>query len=269
MSNSYALINCEGNILVFFFEKNKITAQALLDDGTGKVFFEIKKFEIKKYLHSDLKLDELLQKSSITNVEIYDYQTKLKSIICKKNIGKLACGDSYFNDIPYEMKLCFRKRIELSIRISNIALNFEKIMELILHYYFLKEKSKFLYFTFGAKNPITMQNQKQLDDVGSCLIEMEIPFEFVCYDEIKKLNIAKACLKEDCNIEINKIAGKNIYDLTNKEMNYLVYQLSNILINLNKYPRFWTKNNKNEYLKEYKDHYYKFRRNILIDDILK
>ena len=48
MSNKYTLINCEGNILVIFFEKNKITAQALLEDGTGKVFFEIKKFEIIK-----------------------------------------------------------------------------------------------------------------------------------------------------------------------------------------------------------------------------
>lgn len=268
MTNKYTLINCEGDILVIFFEKNKITAQALLDDGTGKVFFEIKKFEIIQYLHNDLKLDELIQKSSITNVEIYHYQTKLKSIICKKNIGKLACGDSFYNDIPFEMKMPFQKRIELSVRVSHIEMDYEKIMNLILHYYFLKEKSKFLFFTLGQKNTITKKNQKQLDDLGDFFYESEIPYEFVCYADIEKLNIAKACLNEE-SFDLNKIAGKEIDKISNKEFNYLVYHLSDIIINLNKYPRFWSKKNKYEYIREYKNHYYQFKRNLVINNILK
>lgn len=267
MTNKYTLINCEGDMLIFFFEKNKITAQALLDDGTGKVFFEIKNFEIIQYLHNDLKLDELIQKSSITNIELYDYQTKTKSTINKKLVSKLACGDSFYNDIPFEMKMPFQKRIELSVRASHIEMDYEKIMNLVMHYYFLKEKSKFLYFTFGAKNPLTMHNQKQLDDLGNFLYESEIAFEYVCYADLEKLNISKACLEEE-SFDLNKIVGKEIEKISNKEFNYLVYHLSDIIINLNKYPRFWSKKNKNEYLKEFKDDYYKFKRNIVIDDVL-
>lgn len=71
------------------------------------------------------------------------------------------------------------------------------------------------------------------------------------------------------DLNLTSIGQKEIDKISNKEMNYLVYQLSNQIVNLDKYPRFWSKKAKNKYINKYKDHCYLFRRNILIDNILK
>jgi hypothetical protein len=51
-------------------------------------------------------------------------------------------------------------------------------------------------------------------------------------------------------------------------MNYLAYQLSNLIADLKIYPRFWSKKTKLLYLKEYSNDYFPFTRNIKIDNIL-
>ena len=50
MSNTYTLINCEGNIFVIYFKDKEIIAEVLLEDGTGKISFEINKFSLIQHL---------------------------------------------------------------------------------------------------------------------------------------------------------------------------------------------------------------------------
>lgn len=269
MSNTYTLLNCESDILVIKFDKNKITAQALLDDGSGKISFEIQKFEIIKYLHSDLTLNQLLQRSSITNVELYDYKTKSKSKISKQLIGTLTCGNSLFNNLPLGMKMPFAERIELAVRANYLALNFNKIMEMVKYYYYLNEKLLFLRYTFGEKNIFKLRCEKQLEDIRQNLIELEIPFEFGDYDEIQKLGIKEICLKNELGLDHVEIIQKDLKSITDIEMNYLVYKISDVIVDINEKPKFWIKKQKKKYLKEFKNDYYPFKRNILIDDILK
>ena len=269
MSNTYCLINCEGNIFVIYLKNKEIMAEILLEDGTGKISFKINKFSIIKYLNNDIKLNDILDKSSLKTVELYNYSTKSILQINKKQVGKLSCGDEYYTNLVDGMKLSFEKRIELAVRVNYIPLDYKKIMDLVKHYYFLKEKLDLLYFTFGDHNFTKKQCEKQLNDLKHYFIDIEIPFEFVSTDEIEKLNIDKVCLKEDCNFDLIKIGKKDINNITNKEMNYMVYRLSDLIANLNNKPRFWSKRAKNKYIEEYKDHYYPFKRNIVIDDILK
>lgn len=269
MSNKYPLINCEGDILVIFFEKNNITAQALLDDGTGKILFDINKSSIIKYLNNEIKLKNLLEKSLSKTVEFYDFNSKLSSKINKKDVGKLSCEEDYYINLPLEMILPFEKRIELAVKVNYIALDFKKIMDLVKHYYYLKEKTQLLYLTFGDNNPIKKKCEKQLNDLKNYFIDMEIPFEFVSEHEIPRLNINKVCLINEFGIDIIKLLKKDINKITNKEMNILVYNLSDLIADLNKTPRFWNKKAKSKYIQEYKDHYYPIKRNIVINDILK
>ena len=268
MSNTYCLLNCEGDILSIFFEKNKITAQALLDDGSGKVFFNIKKFEIIKYLHSVLTLEQLIKKSSIKEVEIYDYSTKSKSTISKKLIGQLACGNSKFNNLPWEMKMPFAKRIELAVRANHTTLSFKKVMEIIKHYFYLREKYELLTMTYNNNHPVIKQCTKQLSETRDYLFQIEIPLEFIHPKEIEQLRLEKVNLEEECGLNLFKIGQKDINEVTNKEMNYLVYRLSDLIVDLNQSPRFWNQKAKLKYIEEYKDHYYSFKRNIIIDNIL-
>lgn len=269
MTNVYTLLNCEGDILVIYFSKNKITAQALLDDGSGKISFEIQKFEIIKYLHSELTLEELIQKSSVKEVQFYDYSSKSKSIICKKIIGKLACGTSLYNNLPLELKMSFPKRIELAVMANYIALDFKKVMEMIKDYFYLQEKLQLLSLTFGDNNVTTKKCKKQFVDIRHTLLEFEIPVEFANSNEIQNLGIKQVCLKKECGLDLIKIVKKDIDKVTNKEMNYLVYRLSDLIADLNKNPRFWNQKAKNKYIQEYSDHYFPFKRNVVIDDVLK
>ncbi len=269
MKNTYTLLNCEGDILVIYFSKNKITAQALLDDGSGKISFEIQKFEIIKYLHSDITIDDLIQKSSIVDVELYDYKTKLRSTIDKNLIGQLACGNSLYNNLPFELKMSFPKRIELAVRANYLALDFKKAMEMVKNYFYLQEKLQLLSLTFGDNNATTKKCKKQFVDLRHNLLEFEIPIEFANYNEIQNLGIKQVCLEKECNLDLIKIVKKDIDKVTNKEMNYLVYRLSDLIADLNKNPRFWNKKAKNKYIQEYSDHYFPFKRNIVIDDVLK
>lgn len=269
MLNRYTLLSCEGDILVIKFDKNKITAQALLDDGSGKISFEIQKFEIIKYLHSYLTLHDLIQQSSITDVELYDYQTKSKSKISKQLIGTLTCGNSLFNNLPLGMKMPFAERIELAVRANYLALNFNKIMEMVMHYFYLNEKILFLSYTFGKNNSIKQRSEKQLNELKKYLNEIEIPFEFGEYDEIRSLGIKEICLKDEFGLDHIEIVQKDLKSITDIEMNYLVYKISDVIVDINEKPKFWIKKQKKKYLKEFKNDYYPFKRNILIDDILK
>lgn len=269
MTNTYTLINCEGDIFVIYIKNNKITAEILLDDGSGKISFIIKKLSILKYLHNEIKLNDLLEESSVIRVELYDYKTKSTSQIVKKQVGKLSCGDELYDNLPEGMKLSFEKRVELAVRVCHVTLDIEKIMIMIKDYYYFREKIQLLHLTFGNNYKIKNQYQQQLDDLINFFIEKKIPFDYISFDEIQNLNINKVNLKEDCNFDINKIILKEIHKITNKEMNYLVYLLSGLIADLNKTPRFWNKKAKNKYIQEYKDHYYTFKRSIVIDNILK
>ncbi|MBC5836016.1 hypothetical protein G6N05_14105 [Flavobacterium sp. F372] len=269
MTNTYTLINCEGDIFVIHFKNNKITAEVLLDDGSGKISFIINKLSILKYLHNEIKLNDLLEKSSVIRVKLYDYNTKSTSQIVKKQVGKLSCGDEFYDNLPEGMKLTFEKRVELAVRACHVTLDLEKIMIMIKDYYFLREKVQLLYLTFGKNNKVKKQYQKELDDLINFFVDKKIPFDFISYDEIGRLNIDKVCLKNDCNLDLFKIGHKDLNNVSNREMNYLVYHLSNLIADLNKTPRFWSKKAKNKYIEEYKDHYYPFKRNIVINNILK
>ncbi len=269
MTNTYTLINSEGNIFVVYFKNKEIIAEIHLQDGSGKILFNINKFSIIKYLHNELKLNDLLEKSSIKTVQLYNYSTKSMSQICKKQVGKLACGDEFYDNLPEGMKMTFEKRVELAVRACHVTLELEKIMIMLKDYYYLREKIQLLYLTFGNNYKIKKQYQKQLDDLINFFLEKKIPFDFINYDEIGRLNINKVCLKNDCNFDLFEIGNKDLNKVTNKEMNYLVYHLSDLIADLNKTPRFWSKKAKNKYIEEYKDHYYPFKRNLVIDDILK
>lgn len=269
MLNTYALLNCEGDILVINFGKNKITAQAMLDDGSGKISFKIQKFEIIKYLHSDITIDDLIQKSSIIDVELYDYKTKSWSTINKNLIGQLACGNSLYNNLPFELKMPFPKRIELAVESNYIALDFKKVMEMVKNYFYLQEKLQLLSLTFGENYSITKKCKKQFVDIRHVLLEYEIPIEFANNNEIQVLGIDQVCLEKECGLNLVKIIKKDIDKVTNKEMNYLVYRLSDLIADLNQNPRFWSQKAKKKYIQEYSDHYFTFKRNIIIEDVLK
>lgn len=266
---SFSVINCEGDIFAIHFHKNKTTGQALLEDGSGKITFTIQKFEIIKYLFSEITLEDIIQKSSIKEVELYHYNTRSTSTINKKTVGELACGKSLFNDLPNPMKLNFKKRVELAVRANFAALDFQKIWHLVKHCFLLKEKYELLVFTFGENHSVAEKCKKQYIDLRNFLSENEIPIEFVNKDEIESLKLEKADLDVECGLNLHKIGQKDIMDITNIEMNYLVYHLSDLIADLRYSPRFWTKKAKLKYIKEYQDHYIPFKRQITIDAILK
>ena len=127
MSNTYTLINSEGNIFVIHFKDKEIIAEILLEDGTGKISFEINKSSIIKYINNEITLNDLLEKSPKKKVQFYNYNSKSISRINKNQVGKLSCGDEYYINLPLEMKLSFEKRIELAVRANYIALDLKKI----------------------------------------------------------------------------------------------------------------------------------------------
>lgn len=268
MSNTYKLINSEGDIFVVYFKNKKIIAKVLLEDGSGKISFEIQKFLIIKYLNNEIKLNYILEKSFTKTVDLYNYKTKSTSQIIKKRVGRLSCGDDYYVNLPEGMIMSFDKRVELAVRVNHLVLDFEKIMKEVRNYYFLKEKNELLYFTFGDNNPLKIKYEKQLEIARNYLESIDVPFIFASYDEVKKLNLNKVCLKE-CGLSLEKIVRKNLNSITNREFNYMVYRLSDLIVDLNRNSRFWSKKAKNKYIFEYKDHYYSYKRNIVIDDILK
>lgn len=272
MTNTYCLINSEGNIFDICFENEKITAKVLLEDGSGKISFEIDSHLILEYLNNEINLNDLLQESKIKTVELYDYKTKSILQINRELVSKLACGDEYYTNLYEGMKLPFVKRIELAVRANSISLDLKKIMNMIKHYYYLKQKMELLYYTFGNDNPAKIKCEKQLKDIRQHFMLIDIPLLFVSCEEIEKLNIKKICLKKDFNFDIKLIkerGEKDINNLTNKEMNYLAYHRSNSIVNLNRNPHFWSKKARNEYIHEHKANYSSFKAFIVIDNIFK
>ncbi len=143
-------------------------------------------------------------------------------------------------------------------------------METIKHYFYLREKYELLIMTYSNDNPVLKKCTKQLGETRDYLFQIEMPFEFIHPKEIEQLRLEKVSLKEECGMDLFKIVGeKDILEISSREMNYLVYRLSDLIVDLNQSPRFWTKKAKLKYVEEYKDHYYTFKRNIVISDILK
>lgn len=267
MVTTYCLINCDGDIFKINFKKNKITAQALLKNGEGKIIFDVSKFSIIQYLHSGITLKGLLEKSK--QIEFYDFATRSISTINKMNVGNLSCGDDLYNDLSSDMILSFPKRIELAVRASHIDSEYAKMLELVRQYFYLREKLEFLSLTFSKKKiEITHSCYQAMIDLRHFLIESEIPILFASERDIKFLNVDKLDLKKECGLCLKKIGSKDLFELTNIETNYLVYHLSDLVADLNKRPRFWNKATKMEYLKNYGDHYIPFKRDLIINDIL-
>ena len=262
------MIISEGNIFVIIFNKNKIMAQVMLDDGSGKVFFPISKYLISKYLFSEINLDTLLQKSEAKTVEYYDRITKATSIINKALVGELSCGQGLYNDLPRDMIMPFPKRIELAVRVSYKAVNYTKIMEYVKQYFFIKEKYEVIVLIYGENCPISQRYYKQLMDLNHFMHDLEIPIDYANHTDITALKIEKVCLQEHFGLSLHKIAKKDFFKLNNIETNYLTYRLSNLIADLIIYPRFWSRKTKLLYLKDYGDHYFPYTRNIKIDDIL-
>lgn len=265
----YNMIISEGNIFVIIFNKNKIMAQVMLADGSGKVFFPISKYLISKYLFSEIDLDTLLKKSPTKTVEYYDRETKKTSTVDKTLVGELSCGPILYNDLSRSMILSFPERIELAVRISDMAVNYSEIWEYVKQYFSLKEKYEVITLIYGDNCPISERYYRQLMDLNHFLHDFEIPIDFVHHTDIVAMEIEKACLEKDFGLSLYTIAKRNIFKLNHIEMNYLAYRLSNLIADLKIYPRFWSKKTKMLYLKEYGDHYFSYTRNIVIDDVLK
>lgn len=262
------MIISEGNIFVLIFKKNKIMAQARLDDGTGKVFFPTTKYQISKYLYSEINLDTLLQKSPADKVEFYDHTKNTTSIIDKTLVGKLSCGQALYNDFPRDMIMSFPKRVELAVQVNPEYLDYKKIMEYVRQYFYIKEKYEVIVLIYGDKCPISERYYRQLMDLNHLLHDFEIPIDYVHHTDIVAMEIEKACLEKDFGLSLHKIAKKDFFRLSNIETNYLAYRLSNLIADLKIYPKFWSKKTKLLYLKDYGDHYFQYTRNIVIDDVL-
>lgn len=264
----YNMIVSEGNIFLLIFKKNKIIAEIMLNDGSGKIIFPVSKYQISKYLFSELTINGLLAKSLSKTVEYYDRETKTTTIIDKSLVGELSCGPILYNDLSRDMIMSFPERIELAALVSYSAVNYDKIMEYVRQYFYLKEKYEVIVLIYGENCPISQRYYKQLIDLNHFMHDFEIPIDYAHPKDIVALKIERASLENDYNLYLDKIAKKDIFKLSNIEMNYLAYRLSNLIADLKIYPRFWTKRIKLLYLKDYANDYFPYTRNITIDDIL-
>lgn len=267
LSNNFNLIECEGVIFSITFKKNVVIGEVLLEDGSGKIIFDITKFSIIQYLHSGITLKDFVRKSK--NHKLYNNVTKSISVISKNNIGKISCEDDFYNDLPRDMIMPFPKRVELAVKANHIYLDYNKIMKMVRLFFYLNEKNEFLRLTFRNKyKDVKERCYKALIDLRHFLVESEMPILFASNRDIKDLSIEKINLEEECSLSLVKIGSKDIFQLSNIETNYLVYHLSDLVADLNHKPRFWDKAAKMTYLEEYRDHYVPFKRDLIVNDIL-
>lgn len=265
MSNTYCLINSEGDIFVINFKNEKIIAKALLEGGKGKITFEVDKLLVNEFLNNKIKLKILLDNSSTKTVEYLDYETNSTSNVNKELVGELSCGDEYYFNIPEGMIMSYEKRIELAIRTNKLKLDFNEMMNRIRNYFYIKKKNELVYNIFGSKNPILIEYEKEWCKERQHFEDIDIPVLHICHNEGERLNTKKVCLKEDFNLDIKEISEKKIIDLTREEINYLSYYRVNFHIDLARNPNFWTEEAKKQIIQNWVDDYSPFRGYVSTD----
>jgi hypothetical protein len=97
------IINSEGSILALYKDGNKYYLSSLLNDHSGLLYYSINKEDLREYLNSAIRLNDLYLKSDDFIVK-RKFRTKEDSFIKSDMLHHILFGDRYFKDIPESMR---------------------------------------------------------------------------------------------------------------------------------------------------------------------
>lgn len=111
MRKVYTLINSEGNNLTLDFKNiNNLKLISFLNDGTGRVTYNIHIIDLMRYFQSKITLKELVERSSDEKFIFFDSDAKTTTLV-NKNIflNKISCGGDLFCNLPSGMAINGKK----------------------------------------------------------------------------------------------------------------------------------------------------------------
>ena len=97
------IINSEGTILGLYNLNSSLYLGSLLKDGSGMIYYSTNNDLLRKYLNSEIRLDQLYGESEDLIVTRM-YRNETVSFLKQDLTDLIECGDQYYKEISGLMK---------------------------------------------------------------------------------------------------------------------------------------------------------------------